>query len=399
MLRRFSVVFIALCLVASSAALVPATTYTITDLGNLGGTNVSNVAGTANVNGTQVVVGSAGAAWYWENGTMTSLATTLTTLAGSNGYAGSSATGINANGVIVGTYTDTSSTTHGFAVTLNATGGIASAVNVLPLSGGYFQTVGSPNVNSVNASGQVFAECMQGISPTSLCCIANTGGTAATLISSVGYTPTGGMNASGWTTAKDSPDCMVYNNGSGTWGWTDIGELYTTGSYGYGMDAAGDVVGGSGIPGGSATKGAPYYSAYLGGGSWATMVNLGNLSSFSSAYVYGAGFAINNGTIVGYEFNGTRSLPTEYAFLSGTTNGSMVALQTLVPSFASSNFGSGRLSMADDIGGNGDIVGVGITNSAADDAFLLTPTPEPSTLLLVVSGLVGLLAYAWRKRK
>jgi hypothetical protein len=32
-------------------------------------------------------------------------------------------------------------------------------------------------------------------------------------------------------------------------------------------------------------------------------------------------------------------------------------------------------------------------------SYLLTPVPEPSTLLLSVVGLLGLLAYAWRKRK
>jgi hypothetical protein len=30
---------------------------------------------------------------------------------------------------------------------------------------------------------------------------------------------------------------------------------------------------------------------------------------------------------------------------------------------------------------------------------LTTQTPEPSTLALLATGLVGLLAYAWRKRK
>ena len=34
-------------------------------------------------------------------------------------------------------------------------------------------------------------------------------------------------------------------------------------------------------------------------------------------------------------------------------------------------------------------------------SYLLTPvaTPEPSTLLLCTTGLLGLLAYAWRKHK
>ena len=40
-----------------------------------------------------------------------------------------------------------------------------------------------------------------------------------------------------------------------------------------------------------------------------------------------------------------------------------------------------------------------LTGTDVMESFLLTPTPEPSTLLLLASGAVGLLAYAWRKRK
>ena len=47
------------------------------------------------------------------------------------------------------------------------------------------------------------------------------------------------------------------------------------------------------------------------------------------------------------------------------------------------------------------LVWSGSTGSYTDRTFLLTPVvvPEPSTLLLSAMGLVGLLAYAWRKRK
>ena len=43
------------------------------------------------------------------------------------------------------------------------------------------------------------------------------------------------------------------------------------------------------------------------------------------------------------------------------------------------------------------------TKSSTTYAFILqlpmATTPEPSTLLLAASGLLGLLAYAWRRRK
>ena len=218
---------------------------------------------------------------------------------------------------------------------------------------------------------------------------------------STNYTQLGGINDSGWVTGKNT-DSYIYNNALGSWTWTDLGHLSTYGSSGYGMDAAGDVVGLSGITGGSATKGHAFYVPYTGSGTWGTMVNLGDMTGDGSAYsgyTYGQANAINNGQIVGYYFNGTKSVSTEYAFLSGTTSGSIVPLQSDVPAFGTSNFS--RLSMADDIDRAGDIVGLGQTNGGAVDAFLLTPiaTPEPSTLLLTISGLVGLLAFAWRKRK
>ena len=175
--------------------------------------------------------------------------------------------------------------------------------------------------------------------------------------------------------------------------------LSTFGSQGNGLDAAGDVVGRSGVPGGNvATKVAPFYSQYTASG-WATMVNLGNLSSFSSSYLYGGAYAINNGTIVGYATTGVAVNPTTaYAWESSRPPARWSALQTLVPAFASSNFASGRLSVADNIDGTGKIVGVGITNSGAQDAFLLTPTPEPSTIALLLAPAACVLGYAWRRR-
>ena len=111
---------------------------------------------------------------------------------------------------------------------------------------------------------------------------------------------------------------------------------------------------------------AAYYSTF---GS----ANANSVSANGLTLLYGVAYAINNGTIVGFEDEGTANVANEYAFVSSTTPGTMVALQTLVPDFASSNFASGRLSVADDLDAAGDIAGVGVTNSGAQDAYLATP--------------------------
>jgi len=56
------------------------------------------------------------------------------------------------------------------------------------------------------------------------------------------------------------------------------------------------------------------------------------------------------------------------------------------------NFGKSRAAGFDATGGGSGPVGSG-------SGIGLVGVPEPGTLALLVAGLVGLLAYAWRKRK
>ena len=41
----------------------------------------------------------------------------------------------------------------------------------------------------------------------------------------------------------------------------------------------------------------------------------------------------------------------------------------------------------------------GYANRTGIDSVTVTATPEPSVMALLVTGLFGLLAYAWRKRR
>ncbi len=382
--------------------------YTITDLGTLGvsagysvaptPTSVARVGGNVEVAGQGLISSPPYYyyydSWYWTKGSgIVDFSPAISTLSGitwgggspTASTLGSWATGINASGQIVGTY--------GY----NSYGGVG---------GGFSYTIGnaavrmkSPNgafslVGGVNSSGQVAVA--DGASPTSAGIAYADGVTAGTDLgpgangSLLGYV----INDSGWVggwgeMSNLSQDFGVYANGS----WHDLGSLAGGMSYLRAIDAAGDVAGDS-VDSGTHQ---PVYVPNTGGTTWGSFVNLFTAGSNS----YGAfnsgtarGFAGGN-TIVGYEW-GTLvgSIPTAYIF--GTTAGSGVPLANLV-----TNLGTWNLEEATAADSSGDIVGVGVNPSGQTDAYLLTPTvtPEPSTLLLVASGLVAGLAYARRKRK
>ncbi len=75
---------------------------------------------------------------------------------------------------------------------------------------------------------------------------------------------------------------------------------------------------------------------------------------------------------------------------------------TLLNTLLAAGQGTGwTLTRAYGVDSNGDIALRAVNASGKNEGALLTPvpTPEPSTLLLAVGGLAGLLAYAWRKGK
>ena len=133
------------------------------------------------------------------------------------------------------------------------------------------------------------------------------------------------------------------------------------------------------------TNGPTYTAIYTLGASSATYIGSAGQSSFANG-------VSSNGTVVGYNGND--------AFVY--TGGAMTDLNTLVQGGVGASLFS-DLNVAYGISPNGEyIVGTGtIASNGFTEGFLLTavPTPEPSTLLLAVGGVTGLLAYAWRKRK
>jgi hypothetical protein len=119
-------------------------------------------------------------------------------------------------------------------------------------------------------------------------------------------------------------------------------------------------------------------------------------TALNAGVTFGAGMSqlINDSNqVVGQELVGG----VEHAAIWTSANG-VQDLNTLYASALPSGF---VLNDATGIDNNGDVVGVGTDSlTHANQAFLLlNQVPEPSTLLLAASGLVGLLAYAWRKRK
>ncbi len=191
-----------------------------------------------------------------------------------------------------------------------------------------------------------------------------------------------GINNSGQVvgqsaTAGGGYDAFLYSGGT----MNDLGTLPAGGTtYGRAINSSGEVVGFAALPNGN--DHAFLYSDD-------EMTDLGTLpgGTFSQAV------AINDeGEIVGTAW----TTPTGGVVPVVFENGSLVNLDTCLI-----NPPSGwRLGEAYAINDNGQIVCSALySDEVTTHAFLLTPTPEPSSLALLAAGALGLAAYAWRKRR
>jgi probable HAF family extracellular repeat protein len=106
--------------------------------------------------------------------------------------------------------------------------------------------------------------------------------------------------------------------------------------------------------------------------------------------IVGSATAINNkGQIVGY----ASVAGSNHAFIY-TGSGPMQDLNGLIDPAS-----AWTLSNAFDISDLGEIVGEGVSPSGETHAFLLTPVPEPSTLVLLAAGGFVFAARARRRRR
>jgi probable HAF family extracellular repeat protein len=209
----------------------------------------------------------------------------------------------------------------------------------------------------------------------------------------------------------------AFLSGPGEGPLKDLGTLGGTNSYGYGVNDSGQVTGTSNAANG-------VFHAFLSGAGGGPLQDLGTLPGGTTS----AGQAVNaSGQVTGYAQIAITL--TSHAFLSGPEGGPLQDLGTLGGDFSTGNAvnasgqvvgysstsgggpdqaflysggqmldlnsliapGSGfTLVRANGISDTGFITGYGTAPDGQTHAFLLTPVPEPSGLVLPGTGAVGL---------
>ena len=379
-MKRFGLVLaVLLSLVGRSAWGVVPYSYTVTDLGTLGGPSSSATG--INANG-QVIGYAQNAAGYehaflWSSsGGMQDLGTLGGSgFEGSQGLMeGSQALGINNSGQVVGWAANSSEWAHAFLWT----------------SGGGMQDIGTLGGSSswaygINDSGQIVGYGASIPTNSTHAFLWASGGGMQDLGTLPGGSESWAFGISnsgqvvGSAVSNSNGDYHAFLWGS-SGGMQDLGTLggSSSNSQANGINNSGQVVGYSG-----SSSGTGHVFVWTSSGG---MQDPGTLPNYSYNGTYATGIN-NNGQVVGY---GENSRDIDHAFLY--SNGTMIDLNSLIPS-------GWTLNQATAINDNGLIVGYGVNPSGHTDAFLLTPIPEPSTFALLGIGAISLLGFAWRRRR
>ncbi len=363
MFRHCTMVLGAVCTVFCAGSASATVAYTATDLGALGGTesyaygvnNSGQVVGWANFN---PAIGNEHAFLYAQ-GTMTDL--------GTLGGTYSDAYGINTSGQIVGTAATAVGGRHAFSC--NGSGSLQD------ISQSPFIT--SAVAVSVNSDGKAVGYVVRSGSPYS---VLFSGGTVSDISSTLPPSPN---NAA--TDINDKGQIVGWRsdyNGTGSNGYLYSGGTATTLAGVWTCEAinnSGQVVGASDPNGDIPSQPILYQNG--------TLQNLTVPAGFAGGWAHNIN---NHGQIVGSLL--TAAWQDDGGFLY--SDGVMENLQSLI----SSSSGWTMLTPTA-ISDDGFIVGQGRNASGQLHAFLLTPTPEPSTLALLGISAISLLAFACRRRR